>query len=197
MNKKTISIKELKKKKYDTGELIKIIYTSSGGMTGGHNNKTIDLENKTITKEVQEWHNTKPIETIYKMSDENIKYIKNTLNTVNFPAWRELEVDNTIFALDAPINNSYFIYEKDSFNLEDYVIYDEEERKLLIEFNKYLNEIEKEENIISKKELKEENTSSLNSFIGIKMNNSNKYCPECGEEIKENQNKCSCGYKLN
>ena len=197
MNKKTISIKELKKKKYDTGELIKIIYTSSGGMTGGHNNKTIDLENKTITKEVQEWHNTKPIETIYKMSDENIKYIKNTLNIVNFPAWRELEVDNTIFALDAPTNNSYFIYEKDSFNLEDYVIYDEEERKLLIEFNKYLNEIEKEENIISKKELKEENTSSLNSFIGIKMNNSNKYCPECGEEIKENQNKCSCGYKLN
>ena len=197
MNKKTISIKELKKKKYDTGELIKIVYTSSGGMTGGHNNKTIDLENKTITKEVQEWHNTKPIETIYKMSDENIKYIKNTLNIVNFPAWRELEVDNTIFALDAPINNSYFIYEKDSFNLEDYVIYDEEERKLLIEFNKYLNEIEKEENIISKKELKEEKTSSLNSFIGIKMNNSNKYCPECGEEIKENQNKCSCGYKLN
>lgn len=148
--KKEISLNELKKKKYDTGELLKIIHTSSGGMTGGQNNILIDLETKKIIKEDQEWHNSKPTKIIYKITDENVKHIKTKLEEVNFPAWRELEVDNEIFALDAPTTNTRYVYEKDEFSLPDYVIYDKEESAFLIEFNKYLKELEKEDNIIKR-----------------------------------------------
>ena len=153
MSKKEISLEELKKKKYDTGKLLKIEYSSSGGMTGGHSNKTVDLINKELIIENQEWHNTKPVTKIYTMTDENVDYIRKLLDEVNFPAWREIQEDKTIYALDAPNLYRFFQYEKDEFSLPEHMYLDNHESKILIELNKYINNLEKANNLKTKKNI--------------------------------------------
>lgn len=156
--KKDTSINKLLNKKVEYDKLLKIEYSNSGNSNGNIDSISIDIDKLILTKRYREEIGI-PIEaTEYKITKENIEYLKNYIEKYNLVAWSFLEIDDDNIILDGSVVNICFIYDNSKINGEKYKTYSisyankipKDGYKILNEFNNYIFSLEKEENLIKK-----------------------------------------------
>ena len=187
--KKAVSLEELKKIEKDTGDLLSISYTSSGGMMGSFYNDELSFEKNLLTVTNQTWHHGERKETTYKVDEKKAKELKKILIDNNFAAWNHLPRNQGMMAWDAPTSNVYLRYEKKSVSFPTIVYMDTEENDLYRQVMDMINSFIKEENIIKDEVIKP--GEELNMMNQI---NTTPFCPDCGSSLVNN--KCpNCGYE--
>lgn len=187
-----LSLEDLKKIEKDTGDLLSISYTSSGGMMGSYYNDSLSFENNELVVTNQTWHHGERKETTYKVDEKKAKEIKKILIDNNFAAWDHLPKNQSMIAYDAPTSNVYLRYEKESVSFPTIVYMDTEENDLYRQVMDMINALFIKENIIKDEVIKPgEELNMMNQFNGMLIN---KTCPECASPLINN--KCpNCGYE--
>ena len=160
-----VSLKTLKEKKMDLGELKSICFSSSGGMMGGISYTNIDFNEKVLETYKKEWHHSDEITKRYTIEDKELNKIKSMIEEYNFPAWSEIDVDRTFIAFDAPSRTFALRYTNNNY-VFDYNIYmDEEERNVFYNFREYVGSLIKEERLISENVKRHGESNSI--FMGM------------------------------
>ena len=193
------SLDNLKSRKLDTGELLKVSFTSSGGMNGGYHNVSLSISDKILEVVDQEWHHSDRVKKVYKVNDNIIEKIKETVFENNMAAWSELPADISLRATDAPSSSMSLIYSNLSSSISTIASMDDEERNIFREVSDLLYSPIQEENLLSEESVPFTEIPKLMGFFGMGMmsNNTIKFCPDCGSPIADGQAKCSCGYEIN
>jgi hypothetical protein len=189
------SLDNLKSRKLDTGELLKVSYTSSGGMNGGYHSTSLSLEDKTLEVINQEWHHSDRIKKVYKVDDTTIEKIKEIVFENNMAAWSELPADFNLRAIDAPTTSMNLTYANLSTSISIIVSMDDEEREIFREVINLVYSLIKDENLVSEETLQPNEAPMMMGFVGMGMTPP-KFCIKCGSHLKEGQTECSCGHKI-
>lgn len=189
MNQGVISLEELKKRKLDLGDLIKVSYTSSGGMMGSYYNDELSFETNELTVIDQKWHHGEKKKIVYKANEKEVQEIKNILIDNNFSAWSEISVDNSLIAFDAPSSSMSLTFQKKSVSISTMIYMDQQERDLFFKVREKINSFMKNQTKISEKILTQgEELGMMGMFSNISS-----FCPKCGKQLQDE--KCECGYE--
>lgn len=205
-----VSLKEIKSFKINPGELNSFYYSSTGGMSGGQNYRTIDFKKKTFETRDKSMHSAPEIVKVYSADDETLNKIKDLIKEMNLPVWSKIPVNTMFVAYDAPNVSTNLVYEHKSFRIDSLIFEDDEELELSKKLRSLVYSLEKEENLISEKTVDGTMfdgpgmTNNNPGFMGMGMsifpyqNNSakpNVFCPECGTPKAAGDKNCSCcGY---
>ena len=192
------SLDNLKSRKLDTGELLRVSYISSGGMNGGYHNTSLSFENKSLEVIDQEWHHGDRIKKVYKVDDDTIGKIKSIVFENNMASWSELPADFRLRANDAPTSSMNLTYSNLSTSISTIASMDDEEREIFREVSNLVYSLIKDENLISEETIQSNENPMMMGFAGMSMMKTPpKFCSQCGNSLQEGQTECSCGYKIN
>ncbi len=192
------SLDNLKSRKIDTGELLSVSYTSSGGMNGGYHSASLSIKDKTLKVVDQEWHHSDRVTKVYKVNDEIIEKVKEIVIENNMASWSELPADFSLRAMDAPSSSMNLTYTNLSSSISTIVSMDDEEREIFRDVSNLVYSSIQDENLLSEKKVPYNGAPTMMGFTGMGMKNENiKFCPDCGSPIKKGQTECACGYKIN
>ena len=144
----------LRDKEYD--KLLEICYSNSGNMNGNIDRIIIDPEKLLLTTEQKE-NIEDPLQVKeYKITEENLKTLLDQIEEYNFPMWNDLEMDESMIALDAPTEGIRFLYnnsekgghEKEFYNVGFADKMPDDAREALRDFRKSIKSFIIEENKI-------------------------------------------------
>lgn len=92
------------------GRLLGIRYSSSGDMNGNIDTTELDVEKKILITEYRAEMGD-PIKVVeYSVTNNDIESLLDDIHKYNFPMWKELEIDYSIVAEDAPQTGITFIF---------------------------------------------------------------------------------------
>ena len=189
-----ISLKELKKRVIDLGDLIRVSYTSSGGMMGEYYNQELNFQKNEMEITNQDWHHGPKTRIFYKVDEKEVQEIKKILIENNFRAWSEIAIDTSMIAMDAPSSSMGLSFEKGYATINRNIYMSDEERKIYSDVRQKINNLVKEENII-KEDLLEPGMNMSDMMMQAKPIEEKIFCPECGSPIEKGETKCNtCGY---
>ena len=160
----------LKSRKINTGELLGVSYTSSGGMEGMYHCTSVSFENKTIEQIDRKWHHGEKIKKVYSIDDSTLEEIKRIVLENNMAVWSELPADFRLRAMDAPTSSMGIRFSELSTSISTIVSMDDEEREIFGNLRDLVYSSIKEENLISEEEVKDEASSNMMGFIGMGRN---------------------------
>ena len=193
-----VPLEELKRRKLDTGDLLSVYYTTSGGMMGSYYNISLSFKECELDVVNQDWHHGERRQKVYKVDEEAAKEIKDLLIDNNFCAWSELPANFSMMAYDAPTSSMGLTFEQLHVSINSLVCMDKEENDLYLKVRDMVNSLVIDENLIKDFVLEEGTTFGLmsNNDCDSKLL-TNKFCPDCGSKIPEGSYKCPCcGYRV-
>ena len=183
-----VTLKDLKEKKFDVGNLLNVSFSSSGGMMGMYFSENLSFETNELTVIDKEWHHGPKTQTIYKTDKKTVEELKKLIIDNNLVAWSELPIDPSMFAYDAPTAHMNLKFENYSANISTQVTMNQEERDIFFKVKELIASFIKEENVI-KEETLEEGQNFATQINGMIQT----FCPDCGRVMTTNT--CECGYK--
>jgi rubrerythrin len=188
---KMIPLEELKKENINTGDILRIRYTSRD------NNKclihVIDFEKKKLEESIINFFQNQNLVSTYQMKDDNLEELKQLILDNNFAAWEKISFNGIVPIFGMPTTQLQLFYQKKNVSILSNIFFDDEENdlysKLILSFDQY-----KDESMLISKEEKEPDKEFM-GFINPKTSDDTLYCPDCGTPYKKGDvcPKCS-GY---
>ena len=84
---------------------------------GEYHNVTLDFKTKKVEKTDMEMHHSVRIKRVYEINDEEINKIKELIKENNLSAWNDIPINYIFRAMDAPVVNTTFVFEKGNVTL--------------------------------------------------------------------------------
>ena len=193
IGKSQISLQELLQKDFDLGDLTLLSYRTSGSMMGGYRGTTLDFSDGILEVVDQAFHDGPITIQKYQVSEEDLNHVKELVLKYNFPAWKDIPINTRFIAYDVPSTTFYLQYSNRFFSISCSIDMTDEERKIFFDFKDFVFSFIQEKNLISTEEKTGKFFYDIVHFKDKKNVISKKYCPECGNVLKEGQTICDCG----